>query len=339
MLQRNRPTSAFLTAAPVVLAIGALSFAAPQDSKPTDHTAHQENERAGKPAPSLHTQVAELRAKVARLEAALELGHQAPTTLSAATSTHDKGMQMGKDKMKGMSSMGGGMGMSGMGMSGKGKMGGDQMGGSKSGMRMGMGMGGMKRMRMMGSMGGEAAEQPVAQPSFLPGFPGASHIYHIGATSHFLDHSELIAPSSEQRRTLAEMLEQSALAQSSFDRRIAQAEQELWVLTSTGAPDAASIESKVKEVAALQVEQRLAFIQSVGAAASVLTEQQRNALVGDLGATFGASPPRRRRRRRPRPLGSVRSLPSRHAFIRPPPLGEYVPRTRPSRCGLRAVNS
>lgn len=291
MLQRNRPTSVFLTAAPIVLALGALSFAAPQDSKPTDHTAHQETERADKPAPSLHTQVAELRAKVARLEAALELGHQAPTTSSAATGTHDKGMQMGKDKMKGMSSMGGGMGMSGMGMSGMGKMGGDQMGGSKSGMKMGMGMGGMKRMRMMGSMGGEAAEQPVAQPSFLPGFPGASHIYHIGATSHFLDHSELIAPSSEQRRALAEMLEQSALAQSSFDRRIAQAEQDLWVLTSAGAPDAASIESKVKEVAALQVEQRLAFIQSVGAAASVLTEQQRNALVGDLGATFDASAP------------------------------------------------
>ena len=286
MLQRNRLTSSLLTAAPIVLVLGALSFAAPQESNTTDHTTHQESSRAVEAAPTLHTQVAELRAKVARLEAALELDHQAPTSPSAATNARDKGMRMGKGKMKGMLSSGGGMGMSGMGM-----MGGDQMGGSKSGMKMGMGMSGMKRMRMMGSMGGEADEQPLAQPSFLPGFPGASHIYHIGATSHFLDHDALIAPSPEQRRTLAEMLEQSALAQSSFDRRIAQAEQDLWVLTSVGEPDASGIERKVKEVAMLQADQRWAFIQSVGAAASVLTEQQRNALVGDLGATFDAPTP------------------------------------------------
>ena len=191
-------------------------------------------------------------------------------------------MKMGKGKMMGLSSdekSGGGMGMSG-----KMDMDGAKMPDAKS--KMGMGMGEMKRMQMMGSMGSDMADQPVAQPSFLPGFPGASHIYHIGASSHFLDHSKLFGPTPEQRKSLAQMLEQSSLAQSGFERRIAQAEQDLWVLTSVGEPDAAKIETKVKEVAQLQVEQRLAFIQSVGKAAGALTEAQRAVLVGDLAPTF-----------------------------------------------------
>lgn len=226
--------------------------------------------------------------------------------MDASRGGHGKGkgmgMGMGKSSSGGMgmgqSSSDGGMNMGesssddGMGMSGMGQMKGMKMGGSKSSMGMGMGMSGMKRMQMMGSMGSAAAEQPVAQPSFLPGFPGASHIYHIGASSHFLDHSELINPTPEQRKALAQMLEQSALAQSGFERRIAQAEQDLWVLTSVGEPDAVKIEGKVKEVAQLQVEQRLEFIRSVGGAARLLSEAQRDALVGELGAAFDASAPK-----------------------------------------------
>ena len=289
MANLKRSTSALLGIAPMAFALGALSFASPQDSSSSEHAQHQEKASAGQAEPTLHSQIAELRAKVTRLEAALELNHEAagsesmsmPNATGAA-----KGMGMGKMmgkgkmKMKGMAAAGGGMGMSGMG-----KKGGDKMAASKPG----MGMGGMKRMRMMGSMGNDTAAQPVAQPSFLPGFPGASHIYHIGATSHFLDHSEHINPTPEQRKLLAQMLEKSALAQSGFERRIAQAEQDLWVLTSVGEPDAAKIESKVKEAAQLQVEQRLAFIRSVGGAAGVLSEAQRAALVGDLGAKFDES--------------------------------------------------
>ena len=285
MVNFKRSTSALLAIAPMAVALGALSFATAQDGSSAEHAQHQEKAPAGEAAPTLHAQIAELRAKVTRLEAALELNHEATGSPSMADATgagDAKGMGMGKmmgkgKKMKGMAAAGGAMGMSGMG-----KKGGDKMAASK----LAMGMGGMKRMRMMGSMGSDAAAQPIAQPSFLPGFPGASHIYHIGATSHFLDHSEHINPTPEQRKQLAEMLEQSALAQLGFERRIAQAEQDLWVLTSVGEPDAAKIESKVKEAAQMQVEQRLAFIRSVGGAAGVLSETQRAALVGDLSAKF-----------------------------------------------------
>jgi len=287
MYMLNRSKTSLFAVAPIALALGAFAFSGQQDSKPADHTSHQEGARADGAAPTLHSQIAELRAKVARLEAALELDHK------ASPQSPDTAMKgMGKGKMMGMSSKsspGGGMDMSGKG---KMKMKDAKMGGAKP--KMGMGMSGMKRMRMMGSMGSDTAEQPVAQPSFLPGFPGASHIYHIGATSHFLDHSELFNPSPEQRKLLAQMLEQSALAQSGFERRIAQAEQDLWVLTSAGEPDAAKIESKVKEVAQLQVEQRLAFIQSVGKAAGALSEDQRAALVGDLGPSFDEAAPNKK---------------------------------------------
>lgn len=288
MVNLKRSTSALLAVAFMAVALGALSIASPQDSGGAEHAKHQESSDATSATPTLHSQIAELRAKVARLESALELNHESSSASSMSGATHavdakgmqmgmgKKGMGMGKEKMKGKSAAGGGMGMSGMG-----KMGGDKMAASKP--SMGMGKGKMKRMQMMGSMGGDVEVQPVAQPSFLPGFPGASHIYHIGATSHFLDHSEHINPTPEQSKQLAQMLEQSTLAQSSFERRIAQAEQDLWVLTSVGEPDAAKIESKVKEVAQLQVEQRLTFIRSVGAAAGVLSETQRSALVGDFG--------------------------------------------------------
>ena len=166
--------------------------------------------------------------------------------------------------------------MRGMGMHGKNM---DMQ--SMDGQGMGMGMGGMKRMHMMGRMGGSSPMEPAAVMSSLPGFPGASHIYHIGASGYFLDHASLARLSKEQHGRLARIQEQSSLEQADFDRRIDQAEQDLWVLTSAGEPDARAIEEKVREIADLSAKQRLAFIQSVGKAAEVLTDDQRNLLVGD----------------------------------------------------------
>ena len=122
MANLKRSTSALLGIAPMAFALGALSFASPQDSNASEHAQHQEKASAGQAEPTLHSQIAELRAKVTRLEAALELNHEAagsesmsmPNATGAA-----KGMGMGKMmgkgkmKMKGMAAAGGGMGMSG----------------------------------------------------------------------------------------------------------------------------------------------------------------------------------------------------------------------------------
>ena len=82
--------------------------------------------------------------------------------------------------------------------------------------------------------------------------------------------------------------ETALLAVATSERKIDEAEQELWMLTAEGQPDINKIESKAKEIAQLSVEKRINFIRSVGKAAEVLTDEQRQTLVGLAG---GDMPP------------------------------------------------
>src|SRR5581483_2029194 len=84
--------------------------------------------------------------------------------------------------------------------------------GSMPGMRAGGGMSGMGMqagggMSQMGGMQGmenmmEGMEGMDMPRSALPGFPGASHLYHIGATGFFLDRTDHIALSTDQQVAL-----------------------------------------------------------------------------------------------------------------------------------------
>ena len=222
-----------------------------------------------------------------------------------------QGMQMGDKKMEMMKGMGG-MGQRSDGQSmppgGMGKrMMGSEMGGMKGmsggsggmgmmsdrgGMPGGMGMGGqgmgmMKGMGMMGrnpatksSMSGMESMGSMNMPSALPGFAGASHLYHIGETGFFLDHPQHIALSDVQQLQLNKIKEASLLATATAERKIDEAEQELWTLTAEAQPDITKIEAKAHEIAQLQVGNRIAFIRSVGNAAEVLTKEQRQTLIG-----------------------------------------------------------
>ena len=282
---------------------------------------------AGDANADLVNQIAALRAEVAKLQAALMQGHAAPVPASAGGGMGMGGkgkMQgpMGSGQMQPMQPMqpmqtppapgaggmpgmsggspggGGGMGMMDMDkmMAGMGGMGGGASGGGMGGMPGGggggMGMDGMMKMMGMGSMpmGGAGSPVAMAMPSALPGFPGASHIYHIGATGFFLDHAEHITLTLEQQTALSQKKEQALLQQAELQRKIAQAEQELWVLTAADQPDAVTIEQKVQEVARKQGEQRLAFIRAVGEAAKVLTDDQRKQLTGMLPAAPTPAP-------------------------------------------------
>jgi len=149
----------------------------------------------------------------------------------------------------------------------------------------GMEMPGMKGMEMMGKKGMEMGDKGMAgmqTQSALPGFPGASNIYHTGATGFFLDHAEHITLTTEQQTALNQAKEQSLLEQSSFQGKIDDAEQELGILTASDQPEAEKIEAKVREIEKLRSDQRLAFIRSVGEAAGVLTDEQRKTLVGTM---------------------------------------------------------
>lgn len=235
-----------------------------------DHASHQpEKVEADQ---SLADQLAELRASVVRLEAALEQNHRG-SKMKSDMASHQQGMDkpMGMDGMKmgdmqrmqKMKEMSGG-GMSSMGMD------------MKSDMSGGMGM-----MGMMKGKGMMAGPQSMTAKSSLPGFPGASHIYHIGAASFFLDHDEHIELTTEQRTAINKIKQQSELSQNTAERKIEEAEQQLWELTASDQPDASKIEKKVREIESLRGDRRMDFIRSVGEAAKVLTDDQRKVLIGE----------------------------------------------------------
>ncbi len=232
---------------------------------------------------SLAQQLRALQSQVAKLEATLKQNQPAPAMPDRAM------MKMG-DKMK----MNGNMKMSGkMKMdSGKNAMQMGQASGAKEMSRMkdmpmkgkmsGMGGMGMMRGKGMAMMGQMKDMGQMQMPSALPGFAGASHIYHVGSTNFFLDHPQHITLSQEQQTKLNQIKQQSLLGQATSDRWIAEAEQELWLLTSADVPDTAKIEAKVRETEKLRGDKRIAFIRAVGRAAQVLTGEQRQTLVGML---------------------------------------------------------
>lgn len=152
--------------------------------------------------------------------------------------------------------------------------------------------GGMKdkmdgMMGMMGMMDDKMGGMPAGSmpmTSTLPGYPGASHLYHIGATGFFLDHPEHITLTVEQQKSLNQLKEKTTLDQKSADRKIEGAEQELWTLTSADQPDASKIQAKLAECEKLRSEKRFAFIKGVGEATKLLTDEQRQSLMGNMPA-------------------------------------------------------
>ena len=237
------------------------------------------NETKGDAA--LKQQVAELQAKIKQLETALPA--KSPPTMSPPM----PGMKMipkmtPAPAMPGMTpGAGGAMGMGDM------KMGGMSKEPSGSGSMPGGGMTGM--MGMMNQMMGMST-MPAASPgmapsvpkSALPGFPGVSHLYHIGSTGFFLDHAEHISLTSDQQSALNKIKEQALTAKASADRQIEQAEEEMATLTSADQPDSAKIEVKVRDIEKLRTNERLAFIRAVGEAANLLTDDQRKILTGAM---------------------------------------------------------
>ncbi|GJL61700.1 MAG: hypothetical protein NPIRA04_03540 [Nitrospirales bacterium] len=209
-------------------------------------------------------QLVELRGNIASLEAALEQDHRGSVSLVNA--------QMGMDPM--------GCGEGGCGQPSSGRKTGKMSGMGKEGMGT-MGMGSRKMgMENMGMMGKMRTRKGRMSGSALPGFPGASHLYHIGGTDFFLDHQEHITLSPQQELAINQIKEQALLTQATFDRQVEQAEQELWVLTSSDQPAIQRIEPKIRQIEKLKGDQRLGFFRAVGEAAQVLTEQQRQILLG-----------------------------------------------------------
>ncbi|MFV1966594.1 MAG: Spy/CpxP family protein refolding chaperone [Pirellulaceae bacterium] len=291
----------------------AMPVSALAQDEPADDGQHS-RQQAGQSSPagqSLVDQIRDLQAKVARLEAALKQKHQAKTSDASGGMGMKGGMMGGKSgKMGGM--MGGKSGKMGMGMMSKKKgamsakempekgttSGMKMMGGKMSG-KMGMGMmskkkgamstkempekgttSGMKMMGRMKGMGAMKGTGSMKAPEPLPGFPGAPGVYHSGATGFYLDHADGVSLTPDQKTTLNQIKEKAMSQQASFDGQIAEADAELGMLTGSDQPDAAKIDAQVRAIERLRGDQQIAFIRSVGRAAAVLTDQQRDILVG-----------------------------------------------------------
>lgn len=148
----------------------------------------------------------------------------------------------------------------------------------------GMAMGCMECMGEMGSMGGGAGAAAMgaagAPPNALPGFPGVSHLYHVGGDGFFLNHSQHIRLTPDQQMRLGRIREKALQDRATVQRKIEEAEQQLYILTAADQPDARKIEAQARAIEDLAVQRRLAYIRAVGEAAQVLTDDQRRAVLG-----------------------------------------------------------
>ena len=254
---------------------------------------------------ALLDQITELQAEVAKLRAAVQqtdpmkrsrAGSRMKMGGGRAMVVMDDMGGMGTGQNRGMSQgSGGGMGM----MGDQGEMGGMSPGGRSSGAGGGMGMmdegemggmssGGEMGMCCMGEMGGmtegmkRSGMGSMRSSSTMPGQPGASHLYHIGSTGFFLNHSKHITLTPEQKMTLNRLKEKALLDRTTAQRRMGQAEQDLYILTGADQPDPAKIQAKVAEIEKLRTDQRMTFIRAVSEAVNVLTHDQHQALLGTM---------------------------------------------------------
>ena len=264
----------------------------------------------------LTDQVTDLSAQVARLQAAVQKNGTGKKTNSKSGMKMSPAPNKGMGMMDGMGEMAmpaGNGATPPMGMKGdQGEMGGMSPGGNPPmapGMSMGddkaemggMAMGGnsgaapaMGMCCMGGMASGRNAPMSAMPPnaggmasmsgsaSAMPGQAGASHLYHIGSNGFFLNHSRHITLTPDQRLTLNYMKEKAMLSQASEQRRMDQAEQELYTLTGADQPDNGRMQAKIAEIEKLRADQRMNFIRSVGDASNVLSPEQRKALLGTM---------------------------------------------------------
>lgn len=243
----------------------------------------------------LADQVTELRAQVARLQSAVQQAGSGKKAIAKP------GMKMSAMPAKGMGMMGE---MGGMPPAGNPTMAPAMSMGDDKDEMSGMPMGGNTKMPTApaaamgmccgkGASGGNgniampvpAGEMAMSSPSSaMPGQPGASHLYHIGSNGFFLNHSQHITLTPDQKMSLNRMKERAMLDRSSEQRRIDQGEQELYSLTGSEQPDNGKIQGKITEIEKLRAEQRMNFIRSVEGASNVLSADQRTALLGTMAA-------------------------------------------------------
>lgn len=175
------------------------------------------------------------------------------------------GMNMGKSMGKGMKmDMSAPMSMQGMQQD---KM----MMGKCKGMMCKMGM---KNMSMMGQPPKDQAPGTANTETSLPGYVNVPHLYHIGESEFFLDHTAHLDLTKNQIGQLQTIQSQWQRQQKNLISERDSHEQRLWEFTAMGQPDYKAIQETVMAIESINSKLRLTFIEQVGQAVTVLTAQQ-----------------------------------------------------------------
>ena len=262
--------------APWAVAVLAIAAAFPGAAAAQTPAAHQATQTPAGGDKALADQLRQLRDQVSRLEKTVQQQGTSQPNSSSRPSSAQKGMQgMGMHDSGEMSSMSGNKTPDPNAMKGNMPMMDNDKGEMSS-----MSQAQNQPISGMDAMGKVSGAPQMAAQSALPGFPGASHLYHIGATGFFLDHPDHVTLTDEQRTRFSQIREKALLEKSSTQRKVDEAEQQLFTLTEADQPNQAEIQTKIREIAELGAQQRLAYIQAVGEAAQVLTDEQRRQLVG-----------------------------------------------------------
>lgn len=251
----------------------------PQKSSPGMEVEHEDEMRSK--AKSLSEQIMDLKHQASELEA--KLREQGVNTAAMKAAGDERRLNSSMGTVSGLPQV---TSQQSMATTGSSQMQGmNMMSGMMSMMSSMMsGMGAMPGGSAMGPPGGIAGG---ALLSSLPGFPGASHLYHIGSTNFFLDHPDHITLSLDQQSRLSKLRMSALMRRSEFNRKIQAGEEQLWLLTAADQPDYSLIENKIREIEKHRSDLRLTFIKDVGVAASLLSDAQRMALLGQTSLSGG----------------------------------------------------
>ncbi|WP_299975587.1 hypothetical protein [uncultured Pseudoteredinibacter sp.] len=133
---------------------------------------------------------------------------------------------------------------------------------------------GMKNMSMMGQPPKDQAPGTTNTETSLPGYVNVPHLYHIGESEFFLDHSAHLDLTQNQIDQLKAIQSQWQSQQNTIISERDSHEQRLWEFTAMGQPDYKAIQETVMAIESINSKLRLIFIKQVGQAVTVLTAQQ-----------------------------------------------------------------
>lgn len=133
---------------------------------------------------------------------------------------------------------------------------------------------GMKNMSMMGQPPKDQAPGTTNTETSLPGYVNVPHLYHIGESEFFLDHSAHLGLTQNQIDQLKAIQSQWQSQQNTIISERDSHEQRLWEFTAMGQPDYKAIQETVMAIESINSKLRLIFIKQVGQAVTVLTAQQ-----------------------------------------------------------------